>query len=73
MFSKKYKKVVTVDGMKCKHCQNKVIKALKKIENVKKVKINEKEVTIISSMEINNNDITDTIRNLDYRVIGITQ
>lgn len=73
MFSKKYKKVVTADGMKCKHCQNKVIKAIKNIENVKKVKINEKEVTIISSMEINNNDIIDTIRNLDYRVIGITQ
>lgn len=59
MFNKKIKKVVTIEGMMCEHCKNKVETSLSSINNVSKVKVNlkDKTATIYSTASINNEDI----------------
>lgn len=34
------KKIIQINGMKCEHCTSRVEEALKKIANVKSVKVN---------------------------------
>ena len=45
MFNKRIKKVVTIEGMMCEHCKNKVETSLSSINNVSKVKVNLKDKT----------------------------
>lgn len=73
MFSKKEKINIKVDGMKCSHCTEKVLSALKDIDGVKKVRANlaKKELTIISDRKIEEKIIKETIENLDYTYLGI--
>lgn len=75
MFSKKYKKVITIEGMQCEHCAKKIENALGDIEKITKVKVDlkKKEVTIISSIIIDDKIITDTINNLDYKIVKIRE
>ena len=55
MFHKKIKKIVTIEGMMCSHCKNKVESSLKELENVTKVKVNlaNKTAEIYSNEVIN--------------------
>ena len=73
MFNKKIKKVITIEGMMCEHCKEKVEKALLKLDGITKVKINlkDKTATIYSSVSIPDEDIIDTINKLDYKVTSI--
>ena len=73
MFNKKIKKVVTIEGMMCEHCKNKVETSLSSINNVSKVKVNlkDKTATIYSTKSISNDNIKDTISKLDYKIINI--
>ena len=73
MFNKKIKKVVTIEGMMCEHCKNKVETTLSSINNVSKVKVNlkDKTATIYSTASINNEDIKKIIKKLDYQIISI--
>ena len=73
MFNKKIKKVVTIEGMMCEHCKNKVETSLSSINNVSKVKVNlkDKTATIYSTASINNEDIKKIIKELDYQIISI--
>lgn len=73
MFNKKIKKVVTIEGMMCEHCKNKVETSLSSINNVSKVKVNlkDKTATIYSTVSINNEDIKKIIKKLDYQIISI--
>ena len=73
MFNKKIKKVITIEGMMCEHCKNKVETALSSINNVSKVKVNlkDKTATIYSTASINNDDIEKIIKKLDYQIISI--
>ncbi len=73
MFNKKIKKVVTIEGMMCEHCKNKVETSLSSINNVSKVKVNlkDKTATIYSTASINNEDIKKIIKKLDYQIISI--
>lgn len=73
MFDKKIKKVITIDGMMCSHCQMKVEKSLLELNGVSKVKVNlkDKTATIYSTKIINNDDIKKIITKLDYKVIDI--
>ena len=66
MFNKKIKKVVTIEGMMCEHCKNKVETSLSSINNVSKVKVNlkDKTATIYSTASINNEDIKKIIKKL---------
>ena len=72
-FEKKIKKVVTIEGMMCEHCKNKVETSLSSINNVSKVKVNlkDKTATIYSTASINNEDIKKIIKKLDYQIISI--
>lgn len=73
MFDKKIKKVITIEGMMCSHCQMKVEKSLLELNGVSKVKVNlkDKSATIYSTKIINNDDIKKVITKLDYKVIDI--
>lgn len=73
MFDKKIKKVITIEGMMCYHCQMKVEKSLLELNGVSKVKVNlkDKTATIYSTKIINNDDIKKVITKLDYKVIDI--
>lgn len=73
MFNKKIKKVVTIEGMMCEHCKNKVETSLSSINNVSKVKVNlkDKTATIYSTASISNEDIKKIIKKLDYQIISI--
>lgn len=73
MFDKKIKKVITIEGMMCSHCQIKVEKSLLELNGVSKVKVNlkDKTATIYSTKIINNDDIKKIITKLDYKVIDI--
>lgn len=73
MFHKKIRKIVTIEGMMCNHCKNKVESSLKELENVTKVKVNlaNKKAEIYSNAMISDEDIKKTITNLGYQVIGI--
>ena len=73
MFDKKIKKVITIEGMMCSHCQMKVEKSLLELNGVSKVKVNlkDKTATIYSTKIINNDDIKKIITQLDYKVIDI--
>ena len=73
MFDKKIKKVITIEGMMCSHCQMKVEKSLLELNGVSKVKVNlkDKTATIYSTKIIKNDDIKKVITKLDYKVIDI--
>ena len=73
MFNKKIKKVITIEGMMCEHCKEKVEKSLLELDNVTKVKVSlkDKTATIYSSVSIPDEDIIDTINKLDYKVTSI--
>lgn len=73
MFNKKIKKVITIEGMMCEHCKEKVEKSLLELESVTKVKVSlkDKTATIYSSVSIPDEDIIDTINKLDYKVVSI--
>lgn len=73
MFNKKIKKVITIEGMMCEHCKEKVEKSLLELESVTKVKVSlkDKTATIYSSVSIPDEDIIDTINKLDYKVTSI--
>lgn len=69
-----YKQVIIrVDGMKCVHCANKVQEELKKIDNIKLVKVDldSKKVTIKYKNEIDLNSVQKLIEDLDYEFLGI--
>lgn len=73
MFNKKIKKVITIEGMMCEHCKEKVVKSLLKLDGITKVKVSlkDKTATIYSSVSIPDEDIIDTINKLDYKVTSI--
>ena len=73
MFNKKIKKVITIEGMMCEHCKEKVEKSLLELDNVTKVKVSlkDKTATIYSSVSIPDEDIIDTINKLNYKVTSI--
>lgn len=73
MFHKKIKKIITIEGMMCNHCKNKIESSLLELENVTKVKVNlaNKTAEIYSNEVINDEDIKKTITNLGYQVTHI--
>lgn len=75
MFSKKVKTVVSIEGMSCSHCANKVKTTLEGIESIKKVKIDldKKEAIIWSSEKIDENKVREKIENLEYEVLSIRE
>ena len=71
MFGKKI--VVKIDGMSCSHCAKRVEDGLKKIDNVKSVKVdlNNKKATVTYKDSIDTDMIEKTINELEYEFKGI--
>lgn len=71
MFGKKI--VVKIDGMSCSHCAKRVEEGLKKIDNVKSVKVdlNNKKATITYKDSIDTDMIEKTINELEFEFKGI--
>ena len=73
MFSKSNKKTISIEGMHCEHCAKKVESTLNSIEGVDKVKVNlsKKEAIITSKVEIDNQAIQDSFKELDFTITEI--
>lgn len=69
MFSKKYKKVLLVDGMHCEHCAMTIENALKKLGDLKiKVNLRKKQVEITSKEYLDNQLISKVFSNLKFNL-----
>ena len=73
MFTKNNKKTISIEGMHCEHCAKKVEETLKNIPNVNKVKVNlsKKEAIIISKSIIDDQNIKDSFKDLDFTITNI--
>ena len=71
MFGEKIIKTISVDGMRCMHCEKKVEDALKGINEVKSVKVTleDKKVEITLKSEIDEKILKDTVEDLGYKVL----
>lgn len=67
------KKTITINGMMCMHCANRVENALKKLQGVEKVTINlKKKIAIVESLsELNNEEIINVVTEAGYEVVKI--
>ncbi len=70
MFGKKYKKFVSIEGMSCIRCTEKISSSLSNIEGVLKVSVdvNEKGATLISKIVVSDEEIIKRIEELGYQV-----
>ncbi len=66
------KKVITIDGMHCKNCCNRVEKALKNL-NVKKVTIvlEEKKAYVENDEEVANELLVNAVEDCGFDVVNI--
>lgn len=69
MFSKKYKKILFVEGMHCEHCAMTVENALKELGDLKiKVNLRKKQVEITSKEYLDNQLISKVFSNLEFNL-----
>jgi len=68
------KKVISIEGMSCKHCAMRVENSLKSLDQKAKVKVNlrNNEVEISSKEDISDDKIKQVIEDAGYRVISIS-
>lgn len=73
MFFNSKKKIVSIEGMSCKHCALAVSNNLNCLPNVTKVKVDlkKKEAIITYTEKLDDEMITEAIEKLDYKVTGI--
>ena len=71
MFSKKM--IVKIEGMHCEHCKKSVEDGLKRIDNIKGVKVdlNSGLATISYKNTIDINSIKKVIEDLDFNFAGV--
>ena len=68
------KKIISINGMSCGHCQAKVEKALNSIAGVKaKVDLKKKQATAEISSVVADQIIIDAINNTGFDVVSITE
>ncbi len=71
MFHKKI--IVKIDGMKCDHCAKRVCDSLKKIDNVKSVKVSleAKNATINYKENVDIKQVSSVIENEGFHFAGV--
>ena len=71
-FEKKKTVVISVNGMHCINCANKVVKALSALGGVSKatVDLNEKKVTVICKESFDVSTAVNTINDLGFEVVA---
>lgn len=67
------KKIITIEGMHCIRCEQRVSTALGQLEKVKKVKVNlaKKEVKVEMTADIENEVLIQQIHSLGFQVVKI--
>ena len=73
MLFKKIQTEVSIEGMHCMGCAGRVKNILSSLKGVKKVNVSleEKKAIILSSNELNDDDINSAIDDLGFKVINI--
>ncbi|MBQ8782441.1 MAG: heavy metal translocating P-type ATPase [Clostridia bacterium] len=66
----KMKKVLSIEGMMCPHCQAHVLKALEAVEGVESVEVSleEKNATVTLKADVSNEVLTKAVTNAGYTV-----
>lgn len=65
-------KVMTVEGMHCENCRNRVEHALNSLEGVAcRVNLKKKTATVSYSQEVSDTLLKDTVEKMGYRVVKI--
>ena len=66
------KKIIMVEGMQCEHCASKVEESLKKVQDVKSVKVSFKDSKVILKYkgDLDLGSISKIISDLGYSVVG---
>lgn len=74
-FKRKNQKIINVEGMTCKHCAQKIEKALENLIDISNAKanLNKKTITITYNSTIDEILIKKTIEDLGYTVTGIKE
>ena len=65
------KKIIQINGMKCEHCTSRVEEALKKIANVKSVKVNLAKKEAIIHGDVEDSVLEEAVRKSGYEVVSI--
>lgn len=65
-------KIITIEGMHCDNCKNRVEKAINSLDGaVGKVNLNKKIATVSMSNPITDDTLKSVIESLDFKVIDI--
>lgn len=69
------KKILTIEGMTCEHCANRVTNALEEIDGVKsvKVKLRKNTATVKLNKEVDDNILKAAVKDAGYSVTDIKQ
>lgn len=74
-FKRKNQKIISVEGMTCKHCTQKLENALENLIDISNAKanLNKKTITITYESTVDEILIKKTIEDLGYTVTGIKE
>lgn len=68
------KKLITIEGMHCEHCQARAEKALNAMEGVEaKVNLKNKQATITLSRDIPDEEFAKVIEDAGYQMVSIKE
>lgn len=68
------KKLITIEGMHCEHCQGRAEKALNAMEGVEaKVNLKNKQATVTLSRDIPNEEFAKVIEDAGYQMVSIKE
>ncbi len=63
--------IIKVEGMMCKHCENKVFNTVSMVDGVKEVSINLKKKTVTVNSDADFEKIKNAITSVGYEVVGL--
>ena len=74
-FLKRKRKIISIEGMTCEHCSDKIETTLENLVDVSKVKVNLKKGQAIVSYDSTLDEIllTETLEKLGFTVTGIKE
>ena len=74
-FNQKKRKIISIEGMTCEHCSQKIKDTLENLIDVSKAKVNLNKKSVIVTYENTLDEILlqDTIEKLGYTVTGIKE
>jgi copper ion binding protein len=68
------KKIITIEGMSCSHCQRRVEEALRALDGVEaKVDLKKKKATVKYSKEIDDSILRKAVEEAGYEVVSVEE